>query len=383
MRILHVGKYYPPALGGMETFLRDLAEAQVKAGHQVSVLVHGEGWHPGTSRQHMAGVEVIRAACFGTLAYAPVAPTFGALLAAEIRTMRPDVLHVHMPNTSPFWLLGMGRLPPLVLHWHSDVVASDLSRSLRLLHGAYSALERRLLHKADMVLATSQPYLESSEPLTPFMDKCTAVPLGIDAERLPSPGSDAINACREKYGNAPLVVSAGRFSYYKGFSVLLRAARLLTQAQFVIVGNGPLHDQMKHQRDALGLAERVHLPGSLSDQDLHTHMAACDVFCLPSLERTEAFGLVLVEAMSHGRPLVTTEIPGSGVGFVNQDGKTGLTAPPGDEEALAKRIEELLDDRDFAATLGEQGRIRFKEEFCIQACATAIEERYTLLSPLS
>ncbi|MGE4554319.1 MAG: glycosyltransferase, partial [Desulfovibrionaceae bacterium] len=352
MRILHIGKYYPPVRGGMESFVADLAAAQVRAGHAVHVVCHRD-FGLRSECAEAAGVTVLRAGCLGRLAFAPVSPGLPGLLLRQARDFRPDVLHLHLPNPSAV-LEGLfpGHVPRIV-HWHADV-AGAASPALRLLYPVYRCLERRLLRRARLVVATSPAYAASSAALAEVADKVRVVPLGLDPGRLGAGGEAA-----DGDGPAFDVLAVGRLSYYKGFEHLIRAAALLPGRTVGIVGAGPLRDALARRIGELGLRDRVRLLGEVSDAALAGLYARCRVFCLSSVERSEAFGVVLLEAMLHARPLVTTAIPGSGVGFVNVAGETGLVAERSSAESLAGALRRLLDDPGLARRLGEAGQARF------------------------
>jgi len=181
MRVLHIGKFFPPYPGGIERSCADLTSALVARGVATAMLAHAE---PGShrSRQFVAdGVEITLAACHGQLLYAPVSPAFPRLLARTIRAFKPDLLHIHMPNTSAFWALlsPAARRLPWIVHWHSDIPLNSLRSSLRLAYGVYRPWEQALLRRARAVIATSQPYVDASMALRPWRDKVRVVPLGI------------------------------------------------------------------------------------------------------------------------------------------------------------------------------------------------------------
>nr|WP_209280195.1 glycosyltransferase [Desulfobaculum xiamenense] len=363
----------------MESYLRDLAVAQRRRGDEVFVLAHVEGFGcAGRSEVVDGGVRLRRVRTFGQLLYAPVAPGFGFEMWRAIREFRPDVLHLHMPDTSAFWALWPCRVP-MVVHWHSDVLAAASDRLLRPAYALYRHFEAALLRRADAVIATSAAYAEASRPLAPVMDKVHVVPLGLDEGRMRRVDAETVVAVRERYGVGEgqcLVAAVGRFAHYKGFHVLVEAATGLRDCVVVIVGDGPDRDGVARRVAELGLTGRVLLPGALPDADLHALFAACDVFCLPSLLRTEAFGVVLLEAMQYGRPLVCSDIPGSGVGFVNADGQTGLGVVPGDAAALRGALQRLVDDAALRERMGEAGRRRFAQMFRIDASAGGVANVY-------
>lgn len=383
MRVLHLGKYYPPALGGMETFLRDLATAQLAQGLDVRVLAHAEQpWRMG-SREVAEGVHVRRTAILGRLAFAPLAPGYPLALTGLLADFRPHVIHAHLPNTSAFALLALPVLdgatrPALVLHWHSDVV-TDGSRSLTGLYPLYRVFEQSLLRRADAIVATSEPYLQASHALTAHRAKCRVISLGLDPLRLPRPAPHEIAAARaQALGSGGFIVfAAGRLSHYKGFEVLVRAAGLLPEhARVVIAGHGPLRQSLLRLAGELRVADRVRLTGSLPAARLHALMAGCDCFCLPSVARAEAFGLVLAEAMHFGRPLVSSRLAGSGMGVLNVEGVTGLAFEPGDAAELASAVRRLMADADLRERLGQAGKERFDTHLHIGPVAAQITQLY-------
>jgi rhamnosyl/mannosyltransferase len=401
VKILHIGKYYAPYEGGMENFLRDLAEAQRDRGHEVTVLCHHHTFSSRTVREKWGTVTVIRAARFGEIAYAPLSPGFGVLLAELLRRNPPDRIHVHMPNLSAFWLIPSSPVPPVIIHWHSDVVSTRGFSLLRLFYPFYRICERRLLQKANRIIATSRAYLKTSEPLAGCQDKCTVVPLGRDARRMGRPAdgnnpehrlrtsSDTGNENKKSHsGNQCssfwkqiekaefLVVSVGRFTIYKGFDVLVRAASLIPHVTVAIVGEGRLWGKINALCNDLHVEDSVLLPGKLSDHELHELVARCDAFVLPSIERTEAFGLVLLEAMYHGKPLVTSAVPGSGMNEVNADGETGFVVPTGDPDALAEAVRTLYADPGLKNRMGTCARDRFQQTFSIATVANEIDMVY-------
>lgn len=182
MRILHVGKYYPPFEGGIENFLASLLKGTTKENLSHCVLAHHHQPWRSTSREVLPEGIVVRSFICCRLLFAPIAPFFYFHLKRLLAEFRPDVIHVHMPNLSAFWLLLPGRRfdTPLVVHWHADVIPSRKNPLLSLAYVLYRPLEKKLLARADAVIVTSAPYLESSRPLQAFRDKCHVIPLGLE-----------------------------------------------------------------------------------------------------------------------------------------------------------------------------------------------------------
>lgn len=377
MRILHIGKYYPPVPGGMERFLGDLAGAQRAAGEDVTVLVHGQ---PGTNTRRDPPW-LMRCPVWLKLVFAPISPMFPVWLARAIRRHRPEVLHIHMPNLSAFWalLLPSARRIPWVIHWHSDVVPSSHKLALRLAYPHYRIFERALLEQAEAIVATSRPYLEASEPLRPWLGKCHVVPLGVDAARLPDvpPGSGDVLW----QGDGMRVLAIGRLSYYKGFENLIQAVAATEGMELILVGEGEERPRLERLLAKAGNPAWVRLLGQQDDSLCQRLLASCDLFCLPSRERTEAFGIVLMEAMRYGKPLLVGNIAGSGVVWVAREGINARLVPPEQVDAMRRTLVELARDAAARARLGQAGRERFLREFDIRQVASALHGLYVSLLP--
>lgn len=438
LRIVHVCKFFPPERGGMETYVHDLAQEQASAGHQVTVLAHTAS----TSRRERMpeGYTVSRSRVWMRAAdYVPVAPGLAWDLAAElwrkVRDERPHILHVHCPNPAALWcvlLAGRGEgAPRLVVHWHSDVIFPQERQPNALALALWRRMERALLARADRIIATSQPYLESSEFLAPWRAKCVVAPLRLSAKRPKVPRglkhpaldflrgvgpetaqgdaqlggncctgagntsrdevrsreqpalqlsgqgnspeyaysssrskaqqgehclSDSVDAttqidvksvlrnvgpdsCASLAGAARAVLGVGRLAHYKGFEVLVRAVANSPSLRCCIIGEGEEGPKLRALVRELGVQDRVLLPGEVDDDVLAACYEACDVFCLPSLLRTEAFGVVLLEALRAGKWCVVSDVPGSGMGTVIQHGVNGWLVPPGDVAALGLGLE--------------------------------------------
>jgi len=330
------------------------------------VLAHAAPGTRTTTQARHGDVEVTLAACHGQLVYAPLSPAFPPLLASTIAAFKPDLLHLHVPNTSALaaLLLPRARRLPWIVHWHADVPPDAQRRALRIAYRAYQPWERALLKRAQAIVATSQPYLDASLALAPWRDKVRVIPLGI------APLAEAPSASAPAWPAPGLrVLAVGRLSYYKGFDVLLRALATLPQASLVLVGQGECEADLRAAAQALGVASRVAFAGFVDDATLAAYYAHADVFCLPSLERTEAFGVVLLEAMRAGRALVASDVRGSGIGYVVRDGENGLLVAPGDARALAAALERLAADAVLRDALGAAGAARWQADFTLARAA--------------
>jgi len=237
----------------------------------------------------------------------------------------------------------------------------------------YRPFERAVLKRAARIVATSQPYLDASLALAPWRAKVAVVPLGTGdrAETPPMP-----SLWPQPSGLRLLAV--GRLSHYKGFETLIEALAQVPDATLLLVGSGECGVQLRAQAQARGLSDRIAFAGALDDASLAAAYAGADVFVLPSLDRSEAFGLVLLEAMQSGLPVVASAIEGSGVGSVVVDGGTGLLVRPADADALARALVQMRDAQ-ARSELGSAGRARWRAQFTLARSAAAVRAIYLTL----
>ena len=360
LHILHLYKDYYPILGGIENHIRALAEAQAAAGHRVTVLVTNPGGQPAS--EMINGVQVLRASRLATVASTPLTFAFPALL----HRLAPDITHLQFPypigEISQFFF---GKRP-YVISYQSDVTRPSQQVFLR----RYRPLLGRVLRQSARLLCSSQAYINTSSTLQPLRDHCIVVPLGID----PTPFLNTPpKPQREQPPARPTLLFVGRHRHYKGVDGLIRAMPHL-DADLLIAGSGPLRAEWQRLADEVladcsacgGAAPRpsIRFIGDVADADLPALYASADIFVLPSNARSEAFGLVLLEAMAAGLPCVTTEL-GTGTSYIVQDGLTGLVVPPRDPAALAAALQRLLDDPPLRRQMGQAGRARLLAEFTV------------------
>ena len=349
----------------MESFVRDLATAQAASGDEVLFLGHAPAGQPTSWRDaHNPRLWLARAPW--TLSYAPLAPGLPLLFLEALRRFRPEVIHLHAPNPAALWPLLFAQRVPLVAQWHADVVFPPGRTPWPPLLAAWRGLERRLLSRAAVVAVSSPAYAQASPALAPFLAKVRTIPLGLDPARLPVPSAETLARARSLWPeNGTRVLAVGRLSHYKGFGVLLEALARTPEASLVLAGEGEERAALERLAGAPELAGRVRLAGAVSDELLSGLYAACDLFCLPSLDRAEAFGMVLLEAMSAAKPCLVTDIPGSGPAWVVRAGETGLVVPPGDAAALAQGLAVLARDSEARERMGLAGKKYFDQKFAI------------------
>jgi len=351
--VTHVGKFYPPHMGGIETHLETLSN-ELKRSLMINVIVANEASH--LRQEIVDGVAVTRLANLATVRSMPLCPQ----LAAALRSVQSDIVHLHLPNPAAlFAYLMSGRRGPLVLTWHSDILRQ------KLLSKVLMPLHRWFVRHASQCIATSPDYIDSSPVLSVSHAHYRVIPYGIQLERFAAP-NNGVAELRGRFGPR-IVLAVGRLIYYKGFDYLMRA---MTQVngKLILIGDGPLRRRLERDAREAGIGERVFFAGEIDNRKLAPYYHAAEVFVLPSVARTEAFGIVQLEAMACGKPVVNTRLA-SGVPFVSVDGLTGITVPPRDPVSLAKAITCLLDDAELRARYGAAAIRRVRSEFTAERMA--------------
>ena len=357
LRVLHVGKYYPPVPGGMERVVQMLCSV---ARDRLDSRVLAFSRETSTIEEIVEGVAVTRVATFGQAGSVPVAPTF----AAYLRQAAADLMIVHEPNPWALLSLLMARpRVPFAIWFHSDVVRPALQYRL-----FYEPVARPVYAHAARFVVSSPALADRSPVLKRYANRVAVIPFGIDAAAWhPTPAiaerARALRASAER----PVVLFIGRLVPYKGVDVLIQAVSPLP-VRLVIVGDGPMREAWTGLAAAHTDRAQIEFTGALPDDEVKAWLQAAEALVLPSVTPAEAFGMVQLEAMASGVPVISTQLA-SGVPWVNRDGETGLVVPPRDVAALRQAIARLLADPDLRARLGAGGLARVRSEFSVAAMA--------------
>jgi len=355
VKILHVYKDFdPPVRGGMERHIALMCRFQRQWAEVEALVCSRSLW---TRVMLRDGTRVTEVGEWGRFQSAPLAPTFPW----HLRRHRADVLMVHVPNPTAelSYLLARPR-GRLVVRYHSDVVRQATAMKV------YRPVLMTFLRQADMIVPTSEAYADSSAVLAEVRRRCRVIPLGILPEEFQQPDPERVAALHAQYG-LDYVLFSGVHRYYKGLEYLVRAAPAI-RARVVIAGDGPERARCMALAKECGVDTAF--PGALSQADLVAHLHGCAVFAFPSVERSEAFGVSIMEAHACGKPVVATTL-GTGVEFINQHGKTGLNVPPRDPAALADAINNLLVDPERRRVMGDYARRRIETDFHAESVARA------------
>jgi rhamnosyl/mannosyltransferase len=352
-RVLHVGKFYPPVAGGMERVVETLCRASAGL-VQSDVLVMNSGRD--TVEETVAGIRVTRVGIVATAGSVAIAPA----LASRLRGAPADLIVLHEPNPWALLSFAIARpKAPLVIWYHSDVVRHPLKYTL-----FYAPVARPAYRHAVRFVVSSPPLGEHAAALAPYRDRIRVIPFGIDPQEWVPDQAMRDRAADLARDVGPFMLFAGRHVPYKGVDVLLHALRD-TNLKAVIAGDGPRRAAWERLAAELGLRDRVRFTGDVPDVELRTLLHACEALVLPSVTRAEAFGYVQIEAMTCGKPVISTDVP-SGVSWVNQHEKTGLIVPAGQPGALRAAMERMIGDAALRQRMGRAGRERVAAEFTLE-----------------
>lgn len=378
MRVLQFGRFWNEQYGGIERHVTLLAKDLAVQGIDVVNLVAASGRQG--SDETVGRYRLVQAPSFGLAYGMAVSPALVLKAQALHREQSFDILHLHFPD--PLSHLASMMLPgnvPRVITWHSDII-----RQKRLL-AFYRPFLRRIARQAAALVAATQAHFDISTqiPSDVPIERHHVIPYGLDYAPLALRPRTAtlredLRALAKRRG---LVFALGRHVYYKGFDVLIDAMQH-TEAFLILGGDGPLRPQLEQQAAALGLSDRVFFSGRIPEEDLAAYFHACDVFCMPSVEQAEAFGLVQLEAMACGKPVVCTQL-NNGVNIVNIEGETGLAVPVRDPVALGTALETLMRDAALRLRLGQQGQKRANSVYSLPAMATSHIDLYKSLVRLN
>ena len=360
MRVVHAAKFYPPVPGGIETVVKDLCDGT--AG-EWDVRVVGANTTASTVVERVGDVTVTRAAALGKAHSVPLCPS----LPWHLWRAAADCIVLHEPNPlAGSALFAHTPSSKLVIWHHSDLLRPSWAPA------TYGRLQRAMYRRADCVVVSSPPLAEGSE-LVRHARRVAVIPFGIRLERFRhlNDRQRALAELIRRRHPEPRFLFVGRFVYYKGLDVLVDAMAA-SRGTLLLAGEGPLEDEIRQRAADRNLLDRVHVVGRVTDADLPAYYAAADIVALPSIARTETFGVVQLEAMAAGRPVVSTNLP-TGVPWVNQDGVSGLVVPPGDVQALAHAIDRLATDSHLRLRLGAGALARAESMFSVERMVDAFK----------
>ncbi|BDY50463.1 TPA: glycosyltransferase family 4 protein [Escherichia coli] len=369
IKVLQFSKFYPPAVGGIEQVVYDIVQGCSKYPHihnDVLCFNHDLG-----QPDHEITVENLRIMRMHTAKIVASTPLSFNIFKRFLKLRDEyDLVHFHVPNPIATFASFFVKKNKYIVHWHSDIVKQKKLLCL------FKPFQNIMLRRAARIIVTSDKYGRESQQLKDYSEKLITIPIGI------SPIQKTINqelfqALKKEFPFKKIVFSLGRLAYYKGFEYLIKSARYLNDDCVILIGGaGELKDDLQALIQKYNLHDKVRLLGRIDDVDLSTYYIFSDVFCMPSIEKSEAFGVVQLEAMLYSLPIVSTKIPGSGVDWVNADGVSGITVEPKNEHAIAEAINKLLSDDSLRHSLGKNAHNRLLELFTVDRMSSQLSELY-------
>ena len=366
-KILHISKYYFPFRGGTEQIAQDCVAALKEKYEQKVICFNHER---GNVTDEVDGVEVTRVDCFAKIASQSLSFYYKKILKKLIKEFKPDIIVFHYPNpfAAHFLLKYLAEDTKLVVYWHLDIMKQVFLRKF------FRHQNRKLIERADKLIATSPNYIDGSFWLRQVREKCVAVPncININRFRETDDSKKMSEEIRRKNQGKTICLAVGRHTEYKGFSYLIKASKYLDDSfKIYIVGKGELTARLKEEAKA---DDKIEFLGLLSDEELKAYMSAMDIFCFPSITKNEAFGLALAEGMYYGKPAVTFTIEGSGVNYVSIDGETGIEVANRDSKAYADAIKKLASDDKLRNKLGTAAKKRVEDIFLYDSFMETIRQ---------
>ena len=354
MKILQVGKFYP-IRGGVEKVMYDLMEGLSGRNIRCDMLC-------AATEQQKPGIiplnDYAQLLCMSVWIKL-YATMISPAMILRLRKLRYayDIVHIHHPDPMACVALFLsGFKGKVILHWHSDILKQ------KMLLRMYKPLQKWLIKRADVIVGTTPVYVQQSPFLQNVQLKTTYIPIGINELDIES---NSVIRIKEQYAGRKIIFSLGRLVEYKGYEYLIESAKYLNDDYMVLIGGeGHLKEKLLQQIENLGVGGKVKLLGFILDnKEIAAYFMACDMFCMSSIWKTEAFGIVQIEAMSCGKPIVATRIAESGVSWVNDDGVSGYNVEPQNAKALAEAIERILTDPQRYADLSAGARQRYETMF--------------------
>lgn len=372
-KVLQLSKFYPPYWGGIESVTFEITEGVNAHGIKCDVLV-ANNTNITSEEVFNKGYTVWRAANWAKVFSTSIAPSLVGLL-NKVKD-NYDVIHVHFPDPLTAFALFLVRPKAhLVVHWHSDIIKQSFLLKF------YLPLQNTILRRASIIIGTSPKYISESKQLKNFLFKSIAIPLGSTINLL---NYDAkYNELVQQFEGKTVLFALGRLVYYKGFEYLIDAATLLPNNFVVLIGGeGPLEEKLKRDIVEKGLINKVILLGRIGDEDLAAYFKICRIFCFPSTHASEAFGVSQIEAMSFAKPVIATNIPNSGVSWVNENGVSGINVPICNSNELATAIVKIDSDSNLYEKLSKGALNRYQSYFTPEKMVTSVLNTYeSLLTP--
>lgn len=378
MRVLQIVNYYYPHIGGIEQTAGDISRIiKSNKNNELEIICFNEKEPSDFILIHKTedviddyyGTRIIRCGCIAKILSQSISLTLYERIRESFKLFNPDVVILHMPNPLEAFLLlkCIPKKVKLIVYWHSDIYKQ------RFLNIFVKKLIDRLLVRANKIIATSPNYINESNYLKMYFDKCVVVPSCIDENKLIINKKVEENSIkiRSIYSDKIICFACGRHVKYKGFEYLIKAFdNLPDYIELVIAGEGPLTKKLKKMTDG---NNRIHYVGRIEQEMLNAYYNVSDIFCFPSITKNEAYGLSLAEAMYFGIPSITFNINGSGVNFVSINKTTGIEIENRNIEKYREGIILLSNNKELRKEYGKNAKKRATDLFLYSKYKKSIE----------
>lgn len=365
MKILQISRFYFPIIGGIQKTVQQISEnLNGKENFLIEVLCCN--LKRKRKIEEINGVKVWRASSVGIIFGVPLSFDFLKIFKKLIKNV--DLIDFHQPfPLGDFAIFLFKPKAKLIIHYHADIIGHEFLEFL------IKPLILHTLKKASKILVSNPNLLKNSPYLKKFIAKCKVIPFGVDIEKFKKCfNPKVIKNIKQKYGD--FILFAGRLVYYKGLEYLIEAMKFI-KINLVIIGEGPLKGKLQSQVSKLKIENKVFFLPFQKEEVLINFYYACLFFVLPSILKSEAFGLALIEAMACGKPIISTEL-GTGTSFVNQNGITGIIIPPKNIKLLISAIKNLLENKKIIKNFGKNALKRVSEEFSFKKFLQSTKENY-------
>lgn len=373
MKILHVSKFYFPYKGGLERNVQGICEELKLRGHGVEVLCSTEEER---SIDYVNSIKVTRIPMKIPKKYSVTNVPMAIVknlrvvafeMAAFMKKSDADIIHIHLPNPWACLAALLSRKKNIFITYHSDIIEKPYTAPVEIFN-------EKLLRRAKAIFATSKKYAEHSEMLSKFSKKNFIAPNFVDEKKFVPKGIPH---------DGKRVLFVGRLISYKGLEYLIGAMKKISEripnVKLIVIGGGMLEEKLKKQAEELDIGRFIEWRGELHENGTLHEYQSCDVFVLPSIYKSEAFGIVQLEAMSCEKPVISCDIEGSGVSWVNQNNETGFVVEPRDSDSLANAVIKILENKKLARKFGKAGRERVLKFFTRKKVVDGILKVYEKL----
>lgn len=365
MKVLHVYKRArPESYGGVETFIDMLCKSAIKHGVESIVLAHTNKGPTRWQKVNGYSIRFAEETCF----FASTSFSFQAIKDFRELAKDTDVVHYHFPNPFADFLFLLCRpKAKQVMTYHSDI------RRWPLLRWLYAPLMHWFIERVDKIVATSPEYAISSPVLKRHGHKISVIPLGVDEALCKKIDQMELSNYKKSLPKG-FVLFLGAFRHYKGLDDLLEAAKL-TRAHFVIAGDGDGRERIKGKIKQYNL-KNISILGLVTDDQKKALLSLCSALVLPSQNRAEAFGIVLLEGAIFGKPLICCSI-NTGTTFINKHNETGLVVSPNRPTQLAEAIQFIIDNPQKSREFGVAARQRVMANFSVKNVVDSYSQIYS------